>query len=134
MIFCLYSISYIFFTVLRLLQEYKLFKRQNALFSVNNICTWTFAFVDLRISRILFWTKVQMYSAQVNVTRSSHKYTVIFFSFEFLMENRQFTKCFYCLTDWVPFNDNSLKEILKGPKHDQIECGFFYINQTSMGR
>ncbi len=21
---------------------------------------------------------------------------------------------------------------LKGPKHDQIECGFFYINQTSM--
>ncbi len=23
---------------------------------------------------------------------------------------------------------------LKGPKHDQIECGFFYINQTSMGR
>ncbi len=22
---------------------------------------------------------------------------------------------------------------LKGPKHDQIECGFFYINQTSMG-
>ncbi len=25
-------------------------------------------------------------------------------------------------------------ERLKGPKHDQIECGFFYINQTSMGR
>jgi hypothetical protein len=23
---------------------------------------------------------------------------------------------------------------LKGPKHDQIECGFFYLNQTSMGR
>ncbi len=22
---------------------------------------------------------------------------------------------------------------LKGPKHDQIECGFFYINPTSMG-
>ncbi len=23
---------------------------------------------------------------------------------------------------------------LKGPKHDQTECGFLYINQTSMGR
>ncbi len=23
--------------------------------------------------------------------------------------------------------------VLKGPKHDQIECGFFYINPTSMG-
>jgi hypothetical protein len=23
--------------------------------------------------------------------------------------------------------------LLKGPKHDQIECGFFYINPTSMG-
>jgi hypothetical protein len=29
------------------------------------------------------------------------------------------------------FNDSI---ILKGPKHDQIECGFFYLNQTSMGR
>ncbi len=25
------------------------------------------------------------------------------------------------------------KVYLKGPKHDQIECGFFYINPTSMG-
>ena len=23
---------------------------------------------------------------------------------------------------------------LKGPKHDQIECGFFYINPSSMDR
>ncbi len=27
----------------------------------------------------------------------------------------------------------SPKIALKGPKHDQIECGFFYINPTSMG-
>ncbi len=25
------------------------------------------------------------------------------------------------------------QKALKGPKHDQIECGFFYINPTSMG-
>ncbi len=23
---------------------------------------------------------------------------------------------------------------LKGPKHDQVECGFFYTNQTRMVR
>jgi hypothetical protein len=26
------------------------------------------------------------------------------------------------------------KSILKGPKHDQVECGFFYTNQTRMVR
>jgi hypothetical protein len=32
-------------------------------------------------------------------------------------------------------NDARIKFVrLKGPKHDQIDCGFFYINQTSMGR
>ncbi len=28
---------------------------------------------------------------------------------------------------------NCVLATLKGPKHDQIECGFFYINPTSMG-
>ena len=27
-----------------------------------------------------------------------------------------------------------LLTLLKGPKHDQVECGFFYTNQTRMVR
>ncbi len=29
---------------------------------------------------------------------------------------------------------NTIRYYLKGPKHDQIECGFFYINPSSMDR
>ncbi len=41
---------------------------------------------------------------------------------------------FYNILNIKRYVKVKVKVYLKGPKHDQIECGFFYINPSSMDR